>query len=335
MKTDADIQADLDAAANAGGGVVRLQGTYRIHKTVTVPAGVSLDGGGGRLVGDGRHTVLTAQNNRSGNRHTYVRDLEIDGGGLSDRVVYLGVVVQRQFSNLNIVNSNSRGEGLLIDGAQNCEFIGLGISNHKRGLRLMNGTGSNMFLRTEIESCSETHLDMGLDTTLPNKSAGFRRPTSNAFMGCIFERGRPNTRQGAKLNVDLVQAKLNAFYHCTFSQGTEGGNALKLWKPSGLNEFHSCNFSKRSSAPVVDNAGWNNKFENPTVEGGTRGAVWLVSSNQCVVMNPHIVKGMVIEDNGSGSGVVKTLFSDGRAWRIGPGLVVEGDLTVEGEIKSS
>lgn len=110
------LQAALDAAANAENKTVTLTDSITIDETISIPAGVTLDGGS---------NTITAANGLSGhllqitNGTVIIRDLTVDGNrnGKSGIHAYAGSAGNTTVTMENITIQNCANAGLLVNGA--------------------------------------------------------------------------------------------------------------------------------------------------------------------------------------------------------------------------
>lgn len=250
-------------ATDGGGCVFVPPGIYYWSGDLFVPKYTDFRGGGKGLtvfrplddtarivVGD-----LVDINQRGGYVGDFTISCPIDAPVNSPELLYIGKVVQRQFANINVVYGGR--DGIRVEGAQNCAFIGVeaehcGTDGIGCGLVLDLGAGNNAFMRCEFNSCDEYNVKIVQSTASP--SGAFTVPTSNRFFGCVIERLNPN-------GVGLVyhgNGRGNAFELCDLStQPNEWTNTLvtarrdDLTKGSGLLRFIDCAFSGTTAYSTV------------------------------------------------------------------------------------
>lgn len=200
-------------------------GNYLISEVIVIPEHVN-------LVGDGKAaTVFTCADASSGIafgtratdcRGSHSGGFTIDGDGVATTLLYIGLCVERSFS--DIVATNGAGVGILVEAAQNNLFTNINSSYNSINLQLDYGAGNNTFIRCEIDSAS-TH-NLYVTQTGASPSGAFTQPTYNVFDTCIFER-TDGTSQDGGFYQDA--GKFNNFINCNFSCSTDtGGTLIKL-----------------------------------------------------------------------------------------------------------
>lgn len=131
----AAIQAAIDAAEAAGGGVVHLKGgTYKVTATLLLPSNVQLHGvnGGGQVGGATRivyagaagGTVIGPKNRATDTVNLTIRGVQINGGGLADVCLDLYRVSYSRITDCSIYGMRASGVGVLFDANVNnqCYF---------------------------------------------------------------------------------------------------------------------------------------------------------------------------------------------------------------------
>jgi Pectate lyase superfamily protein len=238
------LQNAINVASFIGGGTVYLPpGRYRLMSELVVPNNVDIWGGGahsqsgetkGTVIaayGAGARLVFEGEGGQSGNFQVHGRDLANPANGL----VYI-TGVERTFTTLRVTHSAS--DGMVIDKAQNCTFVGVMVAQHGRdGLVLDWGAGGNAFMRCEFGACvrdsiviRETHHD-----------GPYNKPSHNIFLHSIAERGQwqgsgftgPNNSQ-----LMVTDGTNNKFSHCVFSLQTNTSTSGFLVVCTGGLDLH-------------------------------------------------------------------------------------------------
>jgi hypothetical protein len=108
-----------------------------------------------------------------------------------------GFAVERSFQ--DIVVKTSFSDGLVLNGAQNCDFISLTITAcDGKGLVLDYGAGNNRFFGYEIEGNGIANIEIRQSGTSP--TGAFSEPTNNQFIAGVLERRKSGGSWVATIN---------------------------------------------------------------------------------------------------------------------------------------
>ena len=246
-----------------GGKSVHLPaGKYKISGELSIPAFVNLIG-----EGKGLSTIVCSTSGSkvkygersTDNRGGLSKGFTIDGNDVSTNPMFIGLAVEREFSDIDVINS--AGDGLIIEAAQNCVFTSCGFQfNGSAGsgsnIAIDYGAGNNRFIGCEINQGAQNNVRFRQTGTSP--TGAFTVPTQNRFYGCMIERYKDESN----FNGTIYQGngRLNKFDKCDIScTGVTSTANLPLvrmertvtGKASGLLSFDSCSFAGSASYTTV------------------------------------------------------------------------------------
>lgn len=259
------IQAAITAATpgssvtffgTSGGGVVVFPaGVYLISDVITVPPMVSLRGAGkgltviecttsGAQVAFGSRTVT----NRGGQSSGFT----INGDDVADNPWYVGLCVQRTFSDIAVVES--AGDGCIVEAAQNCAFYGCDFEHSvDSNLVLDYGVGNCLFSRNEINRGGRYQVEFRQSGSSP--SGAFTVPTNNIFVKNMIERSESTTLG----TVYHGAGRFNTFIGCDLSRtGETATKDMVVMEKAGSGastflRFDNCSFSGSATYTRVFN----------------------------------------------------------------------------------
>ncbi len=246
-----------------GGKSVHLPaGKYKISGELSIPAFVNLIG-----EGKGLSTIVCSTSGSkvkygersTDNRGGLSKGFTIDGNDVSTNPMFIGLAVEREFSDIDVIKS--AGDGLIIEAAQNCVFTSCGFQfNGSAGsgsnIAIDYGAGNNRFIGCEINQGAQNNVRFRQTGTSP--TGAFTVPTQNRFYGCMIERYKDESN----FNGTIYQGngRLNKFDKCDIScTGVTSTANLPLvrmertvtGKASGLLSFDSCSFAGSASYTTV------------------------------------------------------------------------------------
>lgn len=190
------------AATSAGGKVVAPPGTYLLDGEIAFDQFVSFEGAGARectlKMNDAASRVLFNEygggtNSRGGR----VSGFQVNGNSLSTVCMEVELAVNRSFSDFRIISPGTNGIGLLVQGAQNCNFRDFDIECNSAagttGIKVTNSVGSCRFdnysiLEGNYAGVWVTQTDSGAQYGI-----GYPEPRYITFDNGIIEHGDPST----------------------------------------------------------------------------------------------------------------------------------------------
>ncbi len=300
----AAIQAALDAASAAGGGLVVLPHpsvSYALHSGLTVATHVSMIGIGApvQLKATAAYQAMISVDETDvlGNRYGRIENLHLDGNSLANVGFDVGLAVQRTWQGCRV--TGCLDVGWTLRGSQNNLFVacdselnGATGATNGGGVRFNWGAGNNTFLRCEINEnrCHQIVFAQSgsLDTspTFP----GFAQPERNIFIGCVVERVQSQTTS----QILFRAGQLNVFQRCDLevTGARQIVNSNDADVAVTLNTFDSCRMSGDASATAYlgTNAGIA-YFRGLTVETFSR--LFDLDSNSYVYLDGHLHYGGV------------------------------------------
>ena len=248
---------------SVGGNAVYFPaGKYRFTGAILIPEWVN-------LIGDGKGlTVLlaagatskiqfgtTSADNRGGSSFGFT----IDGNSVATNGLYVGLAVERDFSDIDVVNC--AGDGLIVESGQNNNFISCGFQHNGSAGSGSNvvldlGAGNNRFIGCEINRGAQNNVRIRQTGASP--AGAFSVPTNNRFYGCMIERFNDETN----FNGCIYQGngRLNKFDKCDISvtgvTATANLPAVRMErtdtsKASTQLLFDSCSFEGSASYTTV------------------------------------------------------------------------------------
>jgi hypothetical protein len=278
------IQAAVDAAAAAGGGIVLAPtGNYRLDTAVTFPTNKAVD-----LVGAGRWLTRFTLNSGSaglrfgtlgsggGSSTGRTGGFWVHGGGVGGTAMNISTSSNRTFYDIQISNSLV---GLAVEGCQNAVFEELWVHDCGIGLVLDYGAGGNLFNCMQLR---DNATNMQLQNS-SNASASFPyngRPTDNKFVGGIIEGGGVTNHvvHGAGVDNYFIGTRFAGstcprikFYHqdISVSGGWKGsfdlnligcffvnGTGIEHTSPFTTVRLVDCKFQSMTTAFVLGNGCW-------------------------------------------------------------------------------
>lgn len=284
-----DIQAAIDAASAAGGGVVLLTKKYAFTGAITVKPKVILRGAtvwqeagdstSVGLVAIGPNAVVTVGGLTGG-----LETLEIDGAGIGGVNPLFGCLlnVGMVLTHLDRVHvHDSAGDGTRFAGTQNTEIVGLRSHQHiGDALKINGGAGALTFVGGHIGTAARAfHITKGIEP-----SAYPFGPVQLTFVGTIFELyDNPDT---TLIGCGEIGAGAHIkFYGCNFTgnaHGTVNGCVVLIHNegegdvvlPATAVEFNGCLWHSGPDADHVRIVGNQNvTFTGAHQFQGTAGAI--------------------------------------------------------------
>lgn len=257
----AALTGAIASATAVGGGVVYAPaGVYGISSLVTFPTNVALVGAGKPRVGDSIGTQVGGTIFRcsaAGAGLKFVGQIGdeshsfgVDGAHIATYPFRVGLTL-RAFSEIKVSRGAVGGSAFLIQEAQNCEFARMEADYcNGNGWTIDAGTGGHTFIVCNAWGTGAYGLVFTQSYATPPASTYlYAVPTSNTFIGCIWE-GRNQPTPANTLGALLYEAgEGNKFVKCNFicaAAGAAGAYSVieqRLLAPynasSGL-ELDSC-----------------------------------------------------------------------------------------------
>jgi hypothetical protein len=215
------IIAAIDAAVTDGGGTVLIpSGNWAIASPFTVPHGVSLWGEGSIWYAD-----ATDHASRLIATHASAKITVEEGGGLFGNLVIDGAGIvtgpllhrtlgaERMFQTMLV--TNTIGEGIRIDEAQNDTWVNVQSAKHDTCLIIDKGAGGNAFRGCEFAHTSGWHVIVTDTTGTGPYGAG--GPGQNLFDHCLLEYGPFGTTTDYTGGADIRGGSGTLFRKCVFS----------------------------------------------------------------------------------------------------------------------
>ena len=248
------IQAAIDAAYAAGGGIVAIKRAYSWSGDIILKSGVWLIGtrnneGQADLTALDSTSRLIVGNwaNLDWNRPGGIEKIQVDGAstGHSGGLLWLECVTTA-FRSVTV--SNAAGPGWYLNASQNCHFDSCDVFNSEVGFKLDNGCGGNLFSRCEI-STNFTEVEIVDTAGMPN--AYPFGPAHNVFIACILE-----NYVDCEIIVRAEAGANNHFYACGLSNNgvaLTSGDQVSVSNPAYPTiatylHFDSCNFNGGGAA---------------------------------------------------------------------------------------
>lgn len=243
------IAAAIATLGAVGGTVLAGPGTFLLDAETQVPPYVNLVGAG---IGATTFKCTTSAaklrwiRGSADGRGGESGGFSISGNAVATNPMQLDVCVERNFRNIDIHGCVAGGAGIIINGAQNCNFYGVHSQNNSgSNLILDYGAGNNRFHGCELSQALEWNVKF--QQSGPTPDGGFSAgPTSNRFIGCILERAYAAS-QGM---IYHGAGRFNSFSEVDLQFGpiTTAKSMVVVEKASSsydsyLLNFHNCNWS--------------------------------------------------------------------------------------------
>lgn len=262
---DTVFGAALTEASAAGGGTVILPLGHNLQLSALhdVPDGVNVTGAGNglsasdepatRLVCTAAGAGLRFGTQASGQRGGISGNFAIDGATIATQPFRVGRSTQRTFMNIDVYQAAA--DGVLVQGAQNCVFLGVNADScGNNGIVLDLGAGGNAFLR--CESNANGNYNLACTQSGTSSSGLYAVPTNNGFYQCILER-----RSGSTVGMILHEAgDENLFVGCTIADASPTAattmvtcSLLSPYNSSANIRFTACRFSGNTTYTTVFN----------------------------------------------------------------------------------
>ncbi len=250
LSIDAAVAAAVQELEDAGGGVIYApEGDFAYSGRVEIPPYITLRGDGlgvtrfnATLAASQIRFIRGLQDGRGGKS----QDFSIHGSNVALEPLYLEVCVERDFQSINISGCATNGSGLVLDGTQNCNFLGVHSQNNiGSNVHIKQGAGNNRFFGGEYSRGGQWNVKFTQSGVSPS-GAFDDGPTSNRFLGCILERAgfdgsfdplaSPDTALGTLYH---GAGRFNTFISCDI----ELGGLTSTLKPIVLMEKMDPSFS--------------------------------------------------------------------------------------------
>ena len=281
-----------------GGKSVHLPaGKYKISGELSIPAFVNLIGEGkglSTIVCSTSGSKVKYSDRSTTNRGGLSKGFTIDGNDISTNPLFIGLAVEREFSDIDVVDSAA--DGLIIEAAQNCVFTACGFQHNGSAgtgsnIAIDYGAGNNRFVGCEINRGAQNNVRFRQSGTSP--SGAFTVPTQNRFYGCMIERFDDESNFNA--TIFHGNGRLNKFDKCDIScTGVTSTSNLPLvkmertdtGKASSLLSFDSCSFSGTASyTTVFDGQG----ASGATISAQFTGYNFFENHSKVFRINDHII----------------------------------------------
>jgi hypothetical protein len=270
LSIDTAVAAAVAELEDAGGGVIYApEGEFAYSGRIEIPPYITMKGDGlgvtnfnATLAGSQIRFIRGTQDGRGGKS----QDFSIYGANVATEPLYFEVCVERDFQSINVSGCAAGGAGVVLDGTQNCNFLGVHSQNNiGSNLQLKQGAGNNRFMGGEFSRGGEWNVKFTQSGASPS-GAFTDGPTSNRFMGCILERAgfdgsfdplaSPDTALGTLYH---GAGRFNSFISCDIELGglTSTLKSIVLMEKmdpsfsSTLLNFHDINWSGTASRTTV------------------------------------------------------------------------------------
>lgn len=294
------INSALNYAAISSGTVLLPSGIMLINTTVSVPPLVNLIGHGrlSELRAGSNITIVKTKEETSGygNRYGEISGIYINGANIGSVGLMVSFVcVQRLFKSIAIENCTYFG--LIVEGAQNNEFMNVDVERNASNLYLINGAGNNNFIRCEFsDTTGDFNVFLNSDASYQGYATGLFSsiPQANKFNKCVFERG------ASPHQVLILSGKGNIFEDCDMPPSETGlGSVYTGDTNSELNKFIRCRTTGTTGQYFAKSHGYRTLFSMCDLDGFPTGANVFYVAAQTSILDCHMPTYKVVNEYGN------------------------------------